>query len=127
MKKSKVILLNIIGIIILALLVFGFALLTNVEPGEGKEEVSMNAQEERAAEKMEPVLNVIFDETRSFFVTLEEEFARIDIELQRGPEAQDDSLLSGFILQLLREDIVTEGEVTLNYTEAQGENEKEKF
>lgn len=127
MKKSKVLLLNIIGIIIIALLVFGFALLTNVEPGQGKEEREMNAQEERTAEEIEPVVDVIFDETRYFFVTLEEEFARIDIELQRGPEARDDSLLSGFILQLLREDIVAEGEVTLNYTKAPGEEEKEKF
>ncbi|SIS45916.1 hypothetical protein [Salimicrobium flavidum] len=127
MKKSKVILFNIIGIIVIGLLIIGFALLTNVAPGQSKGDVEMNAEEKAMTEALEPSVQMIFDDAEHFFVTLEEELAHIDIELARTPDTGDDRLLSGFIVELLREDIVAAGEVTLHYTGAPGMEEKERF
>ncbi|SDJ11044.1 hypothetical protein [Salimicrobium halophilum] len=127
MGRSKGKLMNIAGITIPMLIVLGLALGANIEPGQGKENQEMNEEEKAVAVASEPVIDVIFEETEHFFVRLDEEFAHIDIELDREPEVEDDRLLSGFIFELLREGIVKEGEVTLYYTEVPGTVEKERF
>ncbi|WP_347861010.1 hypothetical protein U0355_09930 [Salimicrobium sp. PL1-032A] len=61
MKRSKVVLLNILGIFLIGLVVIGFALLTDITPvDEEQESLKMNEEEERLAES--PVRETIVEE-----------------------------------------------------------------